>query len=90
MTVPKVKVMRLEIMLTAMNDCDVWVVIDEAVGATALTWVTKVWNRATVPRCDSFDLEMNLVNRKSGIGDAIRGRKGGVGVRRQVEVEGRI
>ena len=43
MTVPKVKVMRLEMMLTPMDDCDVWVVIDEALGATALAWMTKVW-----------------------------------------------
>ena len=43
MTAPRVKVMRLEIMLTSMDDCDV---IDADVGATALACVRKVLRRA--------------------------------------------
>ena len=90
MTAPRVKVMRLEIMLTQMEDCDTCAVRDEDVGDTALARVRKVWMRKMMARCGCFDLVVSRVSRKSEAGGAARGKKSSVGLMQRVGVEGKV
>ena len=53
MTAPRVKVIRLEMMLTSIDDCGV---IAADVGAAALASVKEVWRRAMMARCGCFDV----------------------------------
>ena len=87
MTAPRVKVMRLEMMLTSMEDCDV---IDEDVGATALARVRKVWRRAMMARCGCFDLVVSRMNRKNEADSSAGCARKSVGLKQLAGVEGRV
>ena len=65
MTAPRVKVMRLEMMLTSIDDCGV---IAADVGPTALASVKEVWRRAMRARCGCFDVVVSRMNRRSEAG----------------------
>ena len=87
MTAPKVKVMRLEIMSTSMEDCDV---IDEDVGATALARVRKVLRIAMMARCGCFDLVVSRMNRKNEADGAAGCARNSVGLKQLAGVEGKV
>ena len=89
MTAPRVKVMRLEIMLTPMEDCDTCAVIDEDVGAT-LARVRKVLRKAMMARCGCFDLVVSQMNRKNEADGAAGCARNRVGLKQQAGVEGKV
>ena len=64
MTVPRVKVMRLEIMLTSKDDCDV---MADDVGAAAMAGVREVWRKVMMARCVCFDAVVRRMSRRSEV-----------------------
>ena len=76
MMAPRVKAIRLEKMLTSIDDCGV---IAADVGTAALASVREVWKRAMMAVCGCLDVVVSQRNRKSK-GDGTAG-----GARNSVE-----
>ena len=62
MTVPRLKVMRLEMMLNSKNDCGV---MADDVGAAAMAGVREVWRRVMMARCVCYDAVVRRMSRNS-------------------------